>query len=544
MGLLMLLGGQSVIQFWVDPVSGSNSNNGSQSAPFATIYHATYQSLVGKWTANTNLVVNVVPSGPLQSTDHIRLVPQHNNGSILVRSATASPFVVNDACDRFITGLDNAKATLRVENCDVTCNRVVFLFTSTGSYNITLAGNCTFTHARVFNEEGIRINAPASGTLRIQSGCTITGWNLWANLVVGSITNIDIDGAVISSTAAIGGTTVLSGASVKLQNSQITIDNNTVVNQLRIIASNSTSPIEIRNNTITYTNSSGYAMFIYSPSPGTSTTASLVMSGNTTSGWIGVGQEITEASTRAVNNAKGINFTSIAITDNDMTQPVLSAGVFSLFANTDGAVVTDNYFRVAQLGDTTNVHQVYLWGDGIQFENNLCQASVLAFGPNPNIEGNTIVADRCILLGGTQGGSTASGGGNNYTVRDNVLISFDDDCYSDYAFNGAYPTNLGTLVADIDANYYVTLSGAAGLARLTAAGLTATTMTQLRNLWQQSVLSGSGSGVWGDASNSDNDSASSHVTAGAGYDSAVSLCVQSAELSRSQLASLDTALRA
>jgi hypothetical protein len=227
-----------------------------------------------------------------------------------------------------------------------------------------------------------------------------------------------------------------------------------------------------------------------------------------------------------------------------MTQPVLANGVFSLFANTDGAVVTDNYFRVAQLGDTTNVHQVYLWGDGIQFENNLCQASVLAFGPNPNIEGNTIVADRCILLGGTQGGSTASGGGNNYTVRDNVLISFDDDCYSDYAFNGAYPTNLGTLVADIDANYYVTLSGAAGLARLTAAGLTATTMTQLRNLWQQSVLSGSGSGVWGDASNSDNDLTSSHVTAGAGYDSAVSLCVQSAELSRSQLASLDTALRA
>jgi hypothetical protein len=551
MGLLLLLGNQRVIEYWVDPVSGSNSNAGTKAAPFATIRYAFDRTL----KATDQVVVNVVPSGNLQSGDNLRLLPQHNGASLVLRSATpGSNFTITDA-DIFIRVFANTTSKIRIQDASVTCNKIIYFDGSNLSgraMQITIAGNCVFTHARSNAEEAMRLIVPPApngmGLLRTESGCQVNGWSAPFHFLAGAIGEMDINGMVCDGTSTFGGVSYLSGSVVRLRNCTIDIPTTGVVNQIQFISENAIE-VTVTGNEITINSTSSPAISVQAPPAGKSTTAVLTFSDNQITGDTGtplvqLGRDFIDSYTRAEADALVEQFLSVECADNDLVQENLDGGVLRLFIGCDGATCTGNYFRTAQLGDTTNVHQVYLWADGIQFENNVCQSSVLAFGPNQVIQNNIIVADRCILLGGTQGGAQNIGGGNNYTVRDNVLISFDDDCYSDYAFNGAYPTNLGTLVADIDANYYVTLSGAAGLARLTAAGLTATTITQLRNLWQQSVLSGSGSGVWGDASNSDNDLASSHVTAGAGYDSAVSLCVQSAELSRSQLASLDTALRA
>lgn len=550
MGLLMLLGNQNVTQYWVDPVAGSNSNAGTRAAPFATIRYAFDRTL----KATDTVVVNVVPSGNLQTGDNLRLLPQHNGATLVLRSATpGSNFTITDA-DIFVRCFANTTSKIRIQDATVTCNKIIYFEGSNlagRAMQITFAGNCIFTHARSNAEEAMRLIVPPApnglGLLRIEPGCQVNGWSAPFYFLAGAIGEIDVNGMVCDGTSSFGGVSYLSGAVVRLRNCTIDIPTTGVVNQINLIAEIARE-VTVTGNTITINSSSAPAIYVVAPPSGTSTTAVVTFSDNEITGDTGtplvqIGRDFLESDTREQADARAEQFASVTVANNDLTQDDLDGGVLRLFVGCDGATCSGNYFRTAQLGDTTNVHQVYLWADGIQFESNYCQCSVLAFGPNQVIRDNIIVADRCILLGGTQGGSQPIKGGNNYTVRDNVLIAFDDDCYSDYAFNGAYPTNLGTLVADVDANRYVTLSGAAGLARLTAAGLTATTITQLRNLWQQSVLSGSGTGVWGDATNSDNDLTSTHVTAGAGYDSAVSLCVQSAELSRSQLESLDAALR-
>ena len=550
MGLLMLLGNQNVTQYWVDPVAGSNSNAGTRAAPFATIRFAFDRTL----KATDNVVVNVVPSGNLQTGDNLRLLPSHNGANMLLRSATpGSNFTITDA-DIFIRVFSNPTSRIRIQDATVACNKIIYFDGSNlanRSMQITLAGNCVFTHARSNVEEAMRLIVPPApnnlGKLQIESGCQVNGWSAPFYFFPGAIGEIDVNGMVCDGTSSFGGISYLSGSAVRLRNCSINIPTTGVTNRIQFSCDNS-NEVAIENNTITTNSNQSAAIKVIPPPAGSSTTAFVRFIGNTVSGATGtplvqIGRDLVEASTIAANNALVQQFVSTTVTNNDLVQNTLDSGAIQISTGCTGATCTGNYFRTAQLGDTTNVHQIYLWADGIQFEDNYCQCSVLAFGPNQIIRDNIIVADRCILLGGTQGGSQAIAGGNNYTVRDNVMVSFDDDCYSDYAFNGAYPTNLGTLVADIDENRYVTLSGAAGLARLTAAGLTATTITQLRNLWQQSVLSGSGTGVWGDATNSDNDLTSSHVTSGAGYDSAVSLCVQSAELSRSQLVSLDAAIR-
>jgi len=114
-------------------------------------------------------------------------------------------------------------------------------------------------------------------------------------------------------------------------------------------------------------------------------------------------------------------------------------------------------------------------------------------------------SNNSLLLGGTQGGSNAVGGGNTYTIAGNILVCYGasaDACLNDYAYNGAYPTNLGTLVCDCQNNVYVPLSGADAV-RLTASGTYANTPAAIQAIWAS----------WGDASNADNDTYSSVASA-------------------------------
>lgn len=545
-------------EFWVDPVSGNNANAGTEVAPFATIRYAFDSGKSGAWAANDTMICNVVPSGPLQSGDHFRIDSDWQGATATIKSTTPGVnFVVNDACDVFCYFINDARVVLRIQDCTVTCNRSIFYAGAVSAgYNtsVTIAGNCEFIHARTDAEYAIHMRngtGVTPGRLIIESGCKITGWSQWIycfnNPTTGALDYCELDGLIVDGTISSLGTApaILGASDLTVRNCSISMPATTVtVLELVNSGGGSVRQSTIENNTflINCTNTAGTLVLNSTGTNGAPST--LVFRNNSVTGtsagaMVRVGRNINTGNSRATNNAQGLNFSSCLIENNDIINTANAGGVLFCMANSDLATVRNNYLRQGALGDTTDVHQVYMWGDGIRFELNLCQSSILAFGPNQQYLNNFIVAKRCLLLGGTQGGSTTSGGGNNYTIKNNLLIAFDDDCYSDYAFNGAYQTNLGPLVADINYNQYVVLSGADGIARLiTGAGLLATTMTQLLNLWQNSALTGSGS-VWGDASNADNDS-HSRLEDGSKLSA---LVVQSAALSRSQLQSIKDSYR-
>ncbi len=532
-------------EFWVDPVVGSNANAGTEALPYATVYYAIDSN---RKANGDTVIVNVVPSGSLQSADFIRMLPQHNTATYTVRSATPGVrFTHTNSCDQFVVVFASTTATLRVEDAQVTCNKVQFHSgnaTGNRSFVLQIAGTCIFTHARVFAEEAFRMIVPPSpnklGTFKIEAGCQVNGWSRLFLFEPGALETFDVDGLIVDGTHANAGNSTISATVTKIKNCTISLPTTGQNNSISVQPQVGTL-VEIENNVININTTGSFPVEIRAPLvsglDGGSTTCNVVIRNNTITSNGGayllkVGRDIDPLINRTGNKDLVRNYQTCLIEKNDLMQNG-GTGVLGVFVGADSAVCRQNYCRVQTLGDTTNVHQIYLHAESVLFEDNLCQASLLAFGSYHTIRNNLIIADRAILLGGTGGGSQLIGGGNNYTIRDNLLISFEDDCYSDYAFNGAYPTNLGPLVADINRNQYVVING--GLARLTntGAGLLATTMAELRNLWQNSVLSGSGS-VWGDASNAGNDSTSRlEISA-----KVSGIVVQSASLSRAQMQSI------
>jgi len=539
----------TIYNFWVDPVAGSNSNNGSQAAPYATLYHAIDTNR--KATGDT-VIVNVVPSGSLQSADFIRMVPQHNAATYIVRSATPGVrFTHTNSCDQFIVVFASTTATLRVEDAEVTCNKVqLHSGNTTGnrSFVLQIAGSCIFTHARVFAEEAFRMIVPPApnklGTFKIEPGCQVNGWSRLFLFEPGALEIFDIDGLIVDGTHANAGNSIISATVTRIKNCTINLpssQNNSLSIQPQV-----GTLVEIENNVLTVNTTGAFALEVRAPLvsglDSGSTTCDVVIKNNTItssggSNVLKVGNDINTGLTRQENKDLARNYQSCLIESNRLVQNT-GSGVLGVFVGADNTVCRGNYGRMQEVGFSAGVHQIYLHAENVIFENNLCQASILAFGSNQIIRNNLLVANRCILLGGTQGGAQLIGGGNNYTIRGNVMITVVDDCYSDYSFNGAYPTNLGDLTADVNQNQYTVLSGANGIARLTTSSLVATTMEQLRNIWQNSALSGTGS-VYGAATNATNDSGSRLVgTSTSAGSLAASLCTVGASLTEQQMRQL------
>lgn len=537
-------------EVWVNPSTGSNSNAGTQAAPFATLRHACYNAFIGLWAADVSLIVNVVAPSGLQADDRIRLWPQHLGASILVRPASGSSFVVGDNYDYFVEMNPSFAVTLRVENCTCTRNKIAYWqgTEATGRAMFITLADCDFVHARTNTEAAVWIRETPAGTglFRFEN-CTVIGWDVPFNIPLGGIDDFQLDNTEVTSngtTAPTGGTSIIAADDVLISGSTITMANHAVANRIDINAINS---ITINEGSVIDIKTTGsIATWIRTLTSGSATIEvdlrdSSFFATCGSGGWaLFIGRDLNTSISRAANKALGNNLQSCLVQNCDIVQRGLDAGTLAVMVDADDAIVQNNYMRVGALGDTTNVHQNYLWADGIQWKNNLQQCGLLAFGNDQEIENNLIIgAHRCIFLGGTQGGSTTSGGGNNYRIRGNALISFDFECYSDYGYNGAYSTYIGDLVADVNLNQYTVLDTADGISRLTSgSGLLATTMAELRNVWANSVVSGSGS-VWGDAGNASNDSRSVLIPldrkAGA-Y--AASLCVESAELTRAQLQSI------
>jgi hypothetical protein len=539
---------------WVDSVTGNNANAGTQAAPYQTLYYAVDQN---RNPADNLLIVNVVPTNPLLSTDSIRITQLHNTeATFLVRSATPG---VNWSCSNgtnaeFILLFNSSKGKLQIQEATVTCRRIVNGDPNVDrSAQIEIAGSCAFTHSRNNIEAAFRY-ASGSGTynlgaLRIAAGCTITGWQNVFDMALGAsgsgLGEFDLNGVTITSGSDANiGTNTVSSPITRLRNCSLTFSNSTVANRL-LFRTDVTTELTIENNTISNSANSGLAVYLEPPQFASGNLLCAVKFNNnsitlTHGAAVQIGRDLVDSSSRAANDALVRPFASVEAKNNDITQTLLGGSLFNVHTGANNAVVENNYFRVGTLGNTTNVHQVYLHADGVKFRNNYLAASVLAFGTNQAITGNVIVADRCILLGGTQGGSLAIKGGNFYTIRNNILVAVEDDCIADYAWGGAYPTNIGVLEADINSNRYVVLSdlGADGLARLTNGnsgnGWTATTLAQLQNLWQQSVLTGTGTGVWGAASNAGNDNFSKLVD-GQDLDFLKNLCTAGNTLSLGSL---------
>ena len=137
-------------EFWVNPSTGNNANAGTSGSPFQTVAHAAYNALAGLWP--TTVTVNVVPGADLITNDRVRLFSVHLGGHILVRSSDPeTPWTAGDDYSTLVEMGASVAATLRLENCDCTRDRVVY-WTGTEAADrvlyITLADS-TFTHAQV-----------------------------------------------------------------------------------------------------------------------------------------------------------------------------------------------------------------------------------------------------------------------------------------------------------------------------------------------------------------------------------------------------------
>ena len=509
-------------RFWVDPVAGSNSNDGSQESPFATLTYATAAARVPDISSDDYIVVNLVPSGNLQADDNCRFVGANQGARYLIRGAGGVYEGSTDTNFGFIEAAFNAQVTARFENLKITCTKVIFFSgteTAGRDSHFEIAGSCEFIHSRLTAEEAMRLRGsvqPVNGSIKIESGAKITGWPAWALLVPGSIDLLQMDGAIFESDSSLVGQSEISG-DIDIQNCTFNFPNGAVNNRLRIEPASSTS-IVLRNNNFTVNTDTQYPIWIRRV-PTSGPDVDVEMTGNTISGsfssyMLHIGDEVGSASTRATQEAASKPYASVLVENNSIVNNATNGGVLRIGVNADNAIVRGNYFRVAGINETSDVHQVYLFGRNTDFSNNNCQAQILAFGPGQKIEKNVIVARRGVLLGGTGGGSQLVGGGNDYTIRNNLIIATSEDCYSDYSFNNAYPTNLGDLIADIDRNQYIVMLTAAKIATLTESSLAPTTIEQLRNVWQNSALTGSGS-VYGDAGNATNDGASKLIDGGA-----------------------------
>jgi hypothetical protein len=535
-------------EVWVDSVDGDDANPGTEASPYQTVYRAVDAN---RNPADNSLIVNVVPANALLSTDTIRITQLHNAAATFCVRSASSPTkwtCSNDTSAEFIQLFNDAKGVLVIQDADVTCRRIVSTSGTTPnrSVEVELEGSTEWTHSRDNVEPAFRYlatAAPASvGKLTIKSGCSITGWQTLItsspNSDGSSLGELSIDGLVFDSgTDANNGANVISSPEVSITNSTFTFRASNA-NSMYFLC-NHIQNLTISGCSWTSATASGHAIRVEAPTAASlNSGCNVVFSNNTVTmsagGFVQFGRDLIVSSDRATNDATATNFQSVLVENNTMTQAA-DGPILNFHAGADNSVARNNFIRVGTLGTTANVHQIYLYARNVLFENNFCASNVLAFGPEQRILNNLIVANRCILLGGTQGGGQPIGGGNDYTIRRNAMIAVVDDCYSDYSFNSAYPTNLGDLTADINSNQYVVLSGANAIAKLTESSLEPTTMAELRNVWQNSALSGSGT-VYGTATNAGNDSRSAIVGLNTQLGQYVSgLCVNGATLTRQEL---------
>jgi hypothetical protein len=507
-------------EFWVDSVSGSNANPGTRAAPFLDLRHATSTAITAQGV-NDTVIVNVIPCQLMDGVEqYIRLdAADWTGGRLVVRSAIPGlPWVVGAGGSRLIWAVGACNATVEIYDCQATTVRILewagLTTASATGVRLKIGSGCRFTNSTNSGSgDCFNFDSDASeSSLQIDPGVII---NRWASLCFGTfLRTVLIDGLTFNSLDGLARTTNIFADSLTIKNS--TFRWPTSLNHVFIAQSRLTDLI-ITDNTFDMLSTNGATSFWFDAPPTGVSSVNCSISGNTFTTTspapvVHVGNVLVDTNNRATNDATRGQFASCTITENDIVQRNALGGGLRVMIGTTGAVVTKNYVRTTNLVDAANVHIAYLYGDGIQFRENFVQGSILAFGPNQKIFDNIAVAQQNgLLLGGTQGGSQAIGGGNNYTIGGNILVSVGAACLNDYAYNGAYPTNLGTLTCECNNNVYVPLSGSSGAVQLLPAGLFGTTTEQVRNLWNNSALSGSGS-VWGNASNANNDSFSRVAT--------------------------------
>jgi hypothetical protein len=490
---------------YVNHSTGSNSNNGSVGLPFATIRYATTTGVPATLSAGDTLTVYVVPGTTYDDNDdYIRIeAAKWTGGKLIVRSSIqGTPFITSPATPtNAIWMVGTADLELEVYDCDMTCTQVVAWASLTVDTNIglrlTLDSSCIFRHVNTVAIDAFAFDSNAlNSTLTIDGAAEFYGWASPFNST--RMVSVNIDGAYFDAESCLGDSSFLVGPSISITNTTFKWTN--AVSNIFQLRSSGTL---IFDDNIIEIRSTATAAGLQIMAPLSGETCSLSCKNNTivattTAPALLVGNNIVDASTRAVNDATaGIFAPGSLIENNSIRNADSDGGVLRMMIGTDDLIVKDNQlvYGLASELYTANPHGVYLYGDGIEFKNNNCSCQILAFGPNQVITNNVNIARIGILLGGTGGGSSAVGGGNNYTIKNNLLIATFEGALNDYAYNDAYPTNLGTLVADIDNNTYIALEGAEGTVRLTASGTYAETLTELTGLWE----------AWGASSNASND---------------------------------------
>ena len=502
----------ALTEYWVDPASGDNANPGTEASPFEELRYATSTVIASAQSAGDTVIINCVPSVFDGTEQYIRLdAADWTGGKLIVRSAASgTPFTVGATGVRLIWAVGACDCELEIQDCHATMPRILewagLTTPSAVGVALKIGSRCKFLHSSTTAEDCMNFDSDATeSSLEIEPGAIINGW---ASLCFGAVLrSFLVDGLKFNALACAGDSSYIKADTVELKNSELLWP--TLNNNLFQITSKGTL-LEVTGNKVDMQSSNGATAFwVDAPDSGVTGVECLIADNdilsNTPSPALHVGNVVDAGLTRSVNDATRDQFSSCVIRDNDIVNLNNDGGCLRAMVGTDNAVVYGNYLRRAVLGSGTNVHVVYLYGDGIQFRHNYVQGEILAFGPNQKCFGNIGISEgNGILLGGTQGGSQAIGGGNNYTISGNILMTLGDAALNDYAYNGAYPTNIGVLAAEVHNNLYVPLTGSQGAVRLTAAGLYADTAAEVKNLWNESVVSGEGS-VWGDAANENND---------------------------------------
>lgn len=503
----------ATFEYWVDTTLGSDSNAGTQAAPWKTLLHASRDGLPQQMTSGDTVTLNIVPSGVYDdANDYIRPEPADwAGGKLIVQGENGQQWEQSAA--QLIYGISTCDLELEIKNAKSTCNLIQLwagLTTDTGTgIRLTIYGDCEFIHSRTNAEDGINFDSDASGSsLTVLPGAKFTGWA--SPFYAPDVTSAIINGAICNAGQCDGDTGYLYADVCQVLDCSFTWPR-AVANKLQLRSQGTV--LDCKGNTFSIeSTSTDSCIEILAPASGVSSTVEVNVSdneatGNLTGAVMMLGTIASSGTARATQDATVDQFASVEFHDNTIINTNNGGRALNVYLGTTGANITKNFFRCGTLGDTTNVHNVYLYGADVRFEDNFCQSQVLAFGPGQIIRNNIIVADRCILLGGDQGGSLAIGGGNNYFITENVLIAYEDDCIGDYAWNGAYAAsgaNIGVLRCVADSNIYSVLSNGNGIARLTDSDLVATTLAELQNVWQEGALTGSGS-VWGEDTNKAND---------------------------------------
>jgi hypothetical protein len=514
MGLLGLLGQSEgrILRYWVDPVNGNNANAGTQAAPFKELRYASSTAITTARRTGDIVYIYCAPETYTTAEDYFRLdAVDWAGGKLVIRcSVPGQRFTVaNTTPIALVQAYTTSTAIVDLDDVDFTGTQCLswggLTTESQTGVNLIVRENCIFTHSATTARDWVNFDSDAKRNSLQAYGCTINGWGSLA-FINGGI-NCTINGVTFNAGSGLARTTTIVTGMVDITNSSLSWPNsaNHVVN-----IRSTGSLLRFSDNTVTMV-STNAASPLYIIAPNTTDTGvvceikdnSIELSGDGPS--LHVGTILNETLTRDGNNALVAQFASLEISGNSFVNTDNDGGCLRVMVGTNNAIVENNYCRRGVLGSGTNVHVVYLWGGGITADSNNVQGQLLAFGPNQTITNNVMVSDQVgILLGGTQGGSTTSGGGNNYTVTGNILVSQGVACFSDYAYNGAYPTNLGELVATVDSNTYVPISPGRA-ARLTDADVYCDDIPEILAVWQ---------GGWGAASNETND-ANSEVLSGA-----------------------------